>query len=533
MTHPPVQIEPHRWNHLAFPLVLLVVVSCHTGSGPTSQEVLRRLLSLKATPQSQVDGEYRYVRQLSFPPDSRARRNVVVISIDTLRADHLNCYGYIRTLTSPQIDLFARDAVLFENCYIHSPGTLSSQMTILTGYYPTTHGITYRRKHELEAEMLNTNRPLAMPLGSYMPALSQKVFTLAEILKVHGFHTIGFHEGGYLSAPLGYALGFDRFVCTQSNAADPNSHKQTEGVKRTFLAAREWLRTSPRPFFLFFHTYEVHSPYIHEETAQAMGLQKGQRRYNSVCYDEGIRYTDRYVGALLTLLESEELLSDTVVVITSDHGEEFGDHYPIWNMGHGESQYQEQVRVPLLVYERTLAEKAGHSGRRRVTEDIQSVDIVPTILELVFGGEYAAALLATPELQRSGRSVVPLILSGSQTRPPVYLEDSYYGPERLGLIREGFKFVLKPFPDELIIPHSDEAISSELLKTPSRELFDLRNDPLERHNVIINHSRLAAEMEDEVWNIRRALEQQNTKLRGGRVQLDLDTIRVLKSLGYL
>jgi len=227
------------------------------------------------------------------------------------------------------------------------------------------------------------------------------------------------------------------------------------------------------------------------------------------------------------------LLADTVVIITSDHGEEFGDHYPIWNLGHGESQYQEQVRVPLIIYEQTLAEKARRAGRRRIAEDVQNVDIVPTILELVFGSEYATGLLATPELRRSGRSVVPLVLSGGQTRPPVYLEDSYYGPERLGLIRDGFKFVLQPSPKELIIPYSDVAVAREFLRTPPRELFDLRNDPLERHNVIKNHPRLAAEMEDEVRKIRKALEQQNTKLRGGTVQLDLDTIRVLKSLGYL
>lgn len=511
-------------------LFLIAGVSCRTHLG--NPEVLRRLAVLKSAVQTYANGEYRYARPVSFPPDSLAAKNVVLFSLDTMRADRLNSYGYSRSITSPQIDRFSRQAVLFENCYIHSPGTLPSQMTLLTGYYPTAHGITYRRRQELEIEAQKANRPLSTPLWYSLPALSSKIATLAEILKVHGFHTIGFHEGGYLSAPLGYSFGFDRFVCTQSNRDDPKPLKQAEGIRKTAGAARAWLATASRPFFLFVHTYELHAPYIHDGRARALGLAKDSREYNSISYDDGIQYADRYVGELLALLDEAGLLANTVIVVTSDHGEEFGDHYPIWNMGHGESQYQEQIRVPLIIYEQGLVEAADHARRRRITEDVQSVDIVPTILELALGRERALRMLGAPELERSGRSLVALA-RGPQPAREVYTEDSIYGPERLALVRKGFKFVLKPSPDEIIIPYSDPAVAGEFLKTPPRELFDLHADPLEKHNAIRDHPAVAAEMEDEVRRIRRALEQQNTRLRGGAAQLDADTIRALRSLGYL
>ncbi len=513
------------------PLLFFAFVCCRP-AGLSQEKILRSLRALKNTTQVAEGNEFRYSHKLDYPNPLKIKKNIVLISLDTLRADRLNCYGYERRITSPRIDDLAAKGILFESCIIHSPGTLSSQMSLLTGYYPTVHGITYRKADALQKKIKEASQTVAEDYYYQLPAVSRRMYTLAEILKVHGFQTVGVHEGGYLSAPLGYACGFDRFVCSQTYKTYEEEGKRKEGLNRTFSVARSMLDKLEEPFFMFFHTYELHSPYIHETYASAESRQQKPGEYFSACYDGGILYTDRYVGELMAALEQKKLLGRTVIVLTSDHGEEFGDHYPIWNGGHGESQYQEQIRVPLIILD-----PAGISRlkpNRRIVEPVECVDIVPTILELILGREHADVLLSLPQLRRNGQSLVPFFSPRSRAQKAAYFEDSYFGPERIGMISDGVKLVIMPNPEEIIASGQwPSDITAELLKTPAKEMFILPSDPHEKSNAIGQNKGLAEKMEKAVLDMRRQLERQSKYFSGELRTLDEAVLQQLKSLGYI
>jgi arylsulfatase A-like enzyme len=514
--------------------LLLVSSSCTSPASRNREKILRSLKTLKSVAQTVSQNEYRYVKNLDFPNILKARKNVVLITLDTLRADRLNCYGYKRRITSPAIDRLASAGILFESCIIHSPGTLSSQMSLLTGYYPTVHGITYRKTDELQKQLRKQNQPVSEDYYFRLPAISHRMYTLAEILKVHGYQTFGVHEGGYLSAPLGYACGFDRFICSQTYQTYGEEGKRKEGLAKTLSVAAEFLESPRQPFFMFFHTYEIHTPYIHETYALAENLKSKEGEYFSACYDGGILYADRFIGELVSLLERKKLLDQTVIVLTSDHGEEFGDHYPIWYGGHGQSQYQEQIRVPLIILDPTASKVRRELSNRSIGEPVECVDIVPTILELVFGKQYAGDLMDTPELKRNGRSLVPLFVPGTRSQKAVYFEDSYFGPERIGVIAGGHKLVVMPNPGEIIAPDQwDRGITEQLLRTPAKELFFLIHDPHEKANVIGENKDLAERMEKAVLDMRHQLERQNLYFRGQVRTMDDSVLLQLKSLGYV
>lgn len=514
-----------RLRALSGLLVLAALASCSVKrESPPLQRILRDLRRLAAQDQIRRGRVVAYDPSVSFPLVAGRRKNIVLISLDTLRADRLNCYGYRRRVTSPQIDRFAREAVVFENCFSASPGTLSSQMSLLTGFFPTTHGVSYRRYGQLVREKEKRNEAVSQDAFLRLPPIADDAFTLAEILKVHGYHTAGIHEGGYLSAPLGYSRGFDQFICSQAYALDPDAGKQEDGIKKTFFKSIAVLKSIRRPFFLFFHTYEIHSPYIHGGEAPP-GNADGA--HFSAAYDSGIAYTDNYVGHLLRWLKARRLWDDTVVVITSDHGEEFGDHYPIWYAGHGQSQYQEQNRVPLLVH-------APGFGARRVAGNVQGVDVAPTLLSLALGRSYAERLLAHPELRRDGDSLFAVLAGSPVPERTVYFEDSYKGPERAGIVMQGFKLIAKQRTLRPLFPFpAGSAAALAVQRTPARELFFLPDDPGERNNLWPRHPERAQMMEKSL------LSQQSRLLRMRKVGRRRGTegsersLQELKTLGYV
>lgn len=505
---------------------------CRKNEKVPIEEIIKNLRQLSVAAQTKEGGEVRYARPVVFDSAPGAKKNIVLISLDTLRADRLNCYGYMKRITSPQMDRFARDAVLFENCFAGSPGTLSSQMSILTGYYPSSHGVSYRRNGEMINEMRRKNE--VVPDYSYLllPGIAADRYTLAELLKIHGYHTVGIHEGGYLSAPLGYSRGFDQFICSQSYALNPDLGKKKEGIKKTYFKAISALKEIRQPFFLFFHTYEIHSPYIHEKEGRKEA-QSGQKESRfSVAYDHGIHYTDLYVGHLLRWLKTKKMWDNTIILITSDHGEEFGDHYPIWYSGHGQSQYQEQNRVPLLIHDPDIVPKSHVN--RRVKNNVQTVDIAPTLLALALGGSRAASMLNHAELKRDGRSLLPDLTGELFPDGQVYFEDSYKGPERIGIVSRGYKFILKYKPQESFFPFPPEsAIHAAIQRTPVRELFFLPNDPREKNNLWAKYPEKARMMEKALLAKRNAL--MRTRKIGWRktVEKDRQYLKELKALGYL
>jgi arylsulfatase A-like enzyme len=338
------------------------------------------------------------------PPASRPRGRVILISLDTLRADHLGAYGYPRP-TSPFLDSLAARGTLFENAVAQLPGTLPSHMSIFTGLYPAEHGV-------------------------YPPeaVLSTRLPTLPEVFRAHGFRTGGHSEGGYLEGRYGFARGFEEWT-------DPHPMverggrlvKVPEAVKRTFEAGLDFVRRARQAeaFFLFLHTYSVHDPYdppqpyrsqfwkgpapagafppdgeeLSAFNAGGRRLAPGAVAYYQALYDAQIRYTDDVLREFFAGLDALGLRDQVTVVITSDHGEEFLEH---GKLAH-EQVYHECLHVPLLVV------RPGGKPGARVAALVQSIDIAPTLYEL-------AGVPAAARPKMSGRSLVPL-LEGGSARP--------------------------------------------------------------------------------------------------------------------
>jgi len=326
--------------------------------------------------------------------------NLVLISIDTLRSDHLSLYGYERQ-TSPAIDEWARSrAVVFENAIASSPWTLPSHISIFTGQNPQRHGVNYG-----------------------LPAPSSTIF-LAEILREAGYSTSAVTGGGFIHPNYGFVQGFDNYGYFANNRG--SGEEIESGIERA-LALLE--RHSERPFFLFFHTYEVHNPFrprqphlgelsgrdtaavadveilplsaadgfrTHRRLIQAgdklPDLSEAEIQELAVdLYDSQIAYTDTIVARLFAKLEELGIDGRTIVVLTSDHGELFGEHGEVSHY----SVYEENLAIPLVI----AAPGKGWEGRR-IAEQVSSVDIMPTVLDLL-------SLPVSPGID--GASLVPAI----------------------------------------------------------------------------------------------------------------------------
>lgn len=302
-------------------------------------------------------------------PVPRATRGYILISIDTLRADHLGLYGYPRP-TSPFLDSLARRATVFEEAYAPFPSTLISHMSMFTGLHPREHGV--------------------FPPNS---VLSPEVETLPEVFQRHGFRTAGFTEGGYVSGRFGFRRGFDTYVSRDRSFR----HRPLENTFRRGVEFLESLRTEDR-FLLFLHTYAVHTPYDAPEryrkpfwpgdpppgavpaTGPALTRlnRTGERPpkpavdWLRALYDAGIRQTDEVLERFFADLERLGLADEVTVVITSDHGEEFLDH----GLFNHTQVYRETMRVPLLVIHPDHRSAVRHEGI------VELIDLAPTFYDL-------------------------------------------------------------------------------------------------------------------------------------------------------
>ncbi len=331
------------------------------------------------------------------PVTIQPTRGYILISIDTLRADHLGAYGYARD-TSPFMDGLAKRGVLFERATSQIPGTLPSHMSIFTGLYPAEHGV-------------------------YPPesVLSPAIETLPEAFHRSGFRTGGFTAGGFMDGRYGFARGFEKFDDTI-----PDADRDAENVFANGLEFLRGLKTKER-FFLFLHTYQVHDPYLpppgYEDRfwsgpppqvfpptgTNLSEVNLGLRtispegvRYFEALYDSEIRATDDALRRLFAELEKLGLLADTTIVITSDHGEEFFEH---GKMVH-EQIFDECLHVPLIV----VLPARTRTAPRRVRDLVESVDIAPTLYELAG---------IAPRTNPSGESLLSLIEgNGVKARRP-------------------------------------------------------------------------------------------------------------------
>ncbi len=319
---------------------------------------------------------------LSPPRPSSGRPHVLLISIDTLRPDHLGFYGYIRP-TSPNLDALAGESLVFDHAFAPAPHTLPSHASMFTGLFPDQHGAGHRFPES---------------------PLPEEARTIAETLGAAGYRTLGFSSGGMMSARYGLSQGFEEW--TERQPANLRS------MMPAVLAALQ--RGDPRPVFLFLHTYDVHGPYeqpadfrffqaaddaprVSAEDWQAL-LETRAHTYQKLerfsglpdvlaAYDSGIRFVDAQLATLFEYLRQAGVFEDMLLIVTSDHGESMFEHRRY--ISHAYTLSEEEVRIPLLV----RLPRARVTGRRE--ELVQLVDLVPLIL---------AELDLEPESELAGRN---------------------------------------------------------------------------------------------------------------------------------
>lgn len=350
--------------------------------------------------------------------------NVLLISIDSLRADHLGSYGYHRD-TSPNLDALARNGARFEVAVAPSPWTLPSHVTMMTGRHPVAHGV-------------RTNRSR---LGDDIP-------TVAEALRKNGYATAGFVAGPYLRSEYGYHRGFTEFDESLAAVDTKRSHQgisSPQMVDKVLAWIDKWSATREQPFFAFLHLWDVHydfappPPFDHlfdpdyEGTVDgsAIGLLKpdiAPRDLEHVIalYDGEIRFTDHELGRLFTFLRERKLMENTIIVVTADHGEEFFEHGSI---GHLLAIFDESVRVPLIVH----FPKAVRAGQV-FDQQVRLMDLAPTILGLA--GQPGMPSLGMPvEAPIQDRDLSPWLredfLAGAFPDNVAFLEN--YGASRVGV----------------------------------------------------------------------------------------------------
>jgi choline-sulfatase len=265
--------------------------------------------------------------------------NIVLIVVDTLRADHLGCYGYERA-TSPNLDILAERATVFERAYSHSPWTMPSIASILTGLEPREHGI-----------------------AKWEDPLELQLVTLAEHLQAHGYRTGAAVSHWILRPDYHYDQGFEVYNTGALELGSPHQTRSSPTISH--MGTKLTLTKRSEPFFVMLHYFDPHSGYLpHKDFSfgdEAMDL-----------YDGEIAYTDQHIGQLLDRMASREQLRDTIVVVIADHGEAFGEH------GHNEhtlSLYEELVRVPLIVY-------VPGFEPRRLEQVVAETQLAPTLLAL-------------------------------------------------------------------------------------------------------------------------------------------------------
>ncbi|MCG8458094.1 MAG: sulfatase, partial [Holophagales bacterium] len=297
------------------------------------------------------------------------RPNVLLISLDTLRADRLGSYGYPRD-TSPFLDELAERGVRFENAFVNTHGTPPSHATLFSSLFQQTHQVSMRRDGR----------------GRLDHRLPAGIEILPERLHRAGYRTVAVVGGGFMSADFGFDRGFEHFV--EESGIEDQTDRLAEELAR--------LGRSKAPIFAFLHTYEIHSPYdpprsyaerfvrkrtdIGISNKELLRLRREGRiprgddlLYLSDLYDAGIRYTDDHLRKLYDRLDLLGFFENHVTVITSDHGEEFGEHGGIL---HPATLYEELVRIPLLISGTRI--RPGKVLRRLVS----TIDIAPTLYRL-------------------------------------------------------------------------------------------------------------------------------------------------------
>lgn len=401
-----------------------------------------------------------------------AQPNLVLITIDTVRADRMGFLGSKRGLT-PNLDALARDAVVFRLAYAQAPLTPTSHATILTGTYPQFHGVA----------------DFGMPI-------SPRAVTLAEVLGAHGYRTAAFVGSIILDPYSGLAPGFERgFQHFEAGfrLGRPGRESRYETVERrageVVSRAIAWLQKDSRPpFFLWVHLYDPHDPYDPPPPYS--------KRFASSPYDGEIAYADSALAKLFQELKSRGLYDDSLIAVMGDHGEAFGEH---GEKNHGIFLYNETIQVPFV-----LKLPGERFAGKSVDAAVELVDFAPTAL---------AVLQLAPPSSVQGTSLFSLIEGKSHHRQPAYSQTDYprraFGWSSLQALRSS-KYLF--------------------VNAPRSELYDLAADPEEKTNLVDKNSAVAAQLRTDLESVRARFSAKGT---AARAPLGPEELEKLRSLGYV
>ncbi len=462
--------------------------------------------------------------------------HVILISIDTLRADHLSCYGYGKT-TTPNLDRLASEGTLCRRNYSTGVWTPPGHASMLTGLYVPEHGVYDTRR------------------------LSDNIPTMAEVLKRHGYQTAGFVNNSQVGELVGFDRGHDRFVEVWKGAETDSfaaravrglmrrSKKilfhQDRGAENTNRSFEEWLSkdtNAGRPFYAFLHYIEPHNPlnpparyrnrYLkglesrdidRDKVGKAahnplvcfvedLGLNSREIEYLVALYDGEIEYTDSKIGELMSFLKDRGVYDETMIIVTADHGEHFGEH-GLWS--HVASLYKEVLHIPLII-----KFPKGYGYLSEINGYTQLVDIFPTVMEV-------AGISEKEEIKTSGVSLVhngnnryhEYVFADWEGRVPYFIQDRA-GASAKKVDIERFKVEMSMVQDRLhkYIWKSDGA--DELLDIAGGKELSL--DVSARKDV-------RDSLRAELLQRKKAVKEKDAVER----TMDEDVEKNLKALGYL
>ncbi len=462
--------------------------------------------ALSVTRDTAIDG-------LVDGPQPIRRPHVILISLDTLRADHLGAWGYNRQ-TSPFLDALAQNGIRFQRVYSQSPKTAPSHMSLFTGTYPSAHGTHFAYK---------TSPPMVYPAA-------RDLELLPEIMRRAGYRTAAWTGGGQVSSTAGFDRGFDEY---SEDLGDIDSWKMNE--------VRAWFRrNSDEPCFLFIHTYQIHDPYLPPSPYNVIfasdyegwvigdknllqtpaGGTGSEDLYHAfwrtpelnpdpasvgpadlqqlvALYDGGIRYTDDVLHGFFEDLRQDGLLDNTLVVVFSDHGEEFLEHNGLLH----EKLYRETLHVPLMLF---WPERLP--GDIVIESQVPLIDLGPTLLDL-------AAVETPPHME--GRSLLPLLQDpGRVNHRFVFSEEPWVHDGHHRSIRDG---------SHTLYDHGAGEI----------ELFSVVEDPFEHENLFPTQPELGGEMHHKLLEFIAAHGLLQRDPHEEARNLSPDEIEALRALGYI
>ena len=463
-------------------------------------------------------------RALAAPP------NIVLITIDTLRADHLGLYGYERS-TSPRIDELARRGVTFESAISQRSSTAPSLATMLTGTYPPTHRLENNRDKFHDSNL-----------------------SLPEILKKAGYRTSAVVDNPNVAPIFNFDQGFDSYQYPE-NLFSIFEAEADEAVAINQMAVEELSAIDGRPFFLWVHYIDPHAPYVTREPFASRYLEddlaksiegqwapghlafggggggegaKNDLGYAIAQYDAEIALNDLRVGQLIDQIEAHSLSSNTLIILTSDHGESLGEHGVYFR--HGEDLHDPVAHIPMILVH------PDFPVGLRVEDVVGLVDLAPTILELV-------GLPANPLMQ--GESFVPLLDGrGGGTRPYEFTIAGY---------RPGYQSIAVRTPTHRLVLDVDARwlLFDSLLEQVARlwlpkrffnpyyfrrnelSLFDLRSDPGELRDVSSEAPQVVFALETVLWEWIVATYFAGADRSDVKVEIEPQVEDALRALGYV